>query len=164
MSNMVSKTTENSKGYTQCKFENSKIARRLYHIVGFPTINNFKHILGQKIIRNCPVTIDNVNISKKNYGANIGALKGKTTQNRPTHVNNYLVDVPLELIKPQREIIYCIDIMYVNNMLMLTGIDRSLRYCILVPLTSRVTEELYRAIDVVFRNDNKEIFMITDIN
>ena len=110
------------------------------------------------------MTIDNVNISKKNYGANIGALKGKTTQKRPTHVNNYLVDVPLELIKPQREIIYCIDIMYVNNMLMLTGIDRSLRYCILVPLTSRVTEELYRAIDVVFRNDNKEIFMITDIN
>ena len=54
--------------------------------------------------------------------------------------------------------------MYVKNMTMLNGIDRSLRYCILVPLTSRVEKELYWAIDVVFRHYNKSGFVITNIN
>ena len=54
--------------------------------------------------------------------------------------------------------------MYVKNMLTLTGIDRSPRYCTRVPLTSRVTKELYRAIGVPFRNYNKVGFNITDIN
>ena len=89
--NMVSTATENRKDYTQLQFKNSKRARRLYHIVGCPTVENFKHILRQNIIRNCPVTIGDVNIADKIYGANIGALKCKTNRNMPTPVNNDLV-------------------------------------------------------------------------
>ena len=56
------------------------------------------------------------------------------------------------------------EIMYVKNISMVTVIYRSLRYRILVTLTSRVVEELYQAINVFFRNYNKAGFMITDIN
>ena len=105
-----------------------------------------------------------MNFSEKIYGANIGALKGKTTRNRPTPVKNDLAEVPPELIEQHRELIYYMNVMYVNNMPMLTGIDRILRYRILVPLTSRVAEEIYRAVDVVFRHNNTSGFMITDIN
>ena len=87
-----------------------------------------------------PVKIDDVSIAEKIYGAKIGALKVKTTQNMPTLVKNYLVEVPPEFIEKHRELIYCMDVMYVKNMLMLTGIDRSLRYLILLPLTSSVVE------------------------
>ena len=52
LSNMVSTMPENCKGCTQHQFENSKRARRLYHIIGFPIIENFKHILQQNNIRN----------------------------------------------------------------------------------------------------------------
>ena len=69
--------------------------------------------------------IDDVNFSEKIYGANIGALKGKTTRNRPTPVKNDLAEVPPELIEQHRELIHCMNVMNVNNMLMMTIIDRS---------------------------------------
>ena len=92
LSNMVSTVTENRKGYIQRQFEKrKKIVRRFYHIVRCPTVDIFKHIQQHNIIRNCPVTIYDVNISDKIYDADIRALKGNTTQNRPTPVNNGLL-------------------------------------------------------------------------
>ena len=64
--------------------------------------------------------IGDVNIAKKIYGLDIGALKGKTTRNKPTPVKNYLFEVLPKLIEQSRELIYCIDVMYVYNMTMLT--------------------------------------------
>ena len=90
---MVSTVTENCKGYTQRQFENEKIAKCLYNIVVFPMVESFKHIIRKNTIRNCPVTINDVSISKKIYGADIGALKVKTTLNRTKPLKNDLVEV-----------------------------------------------------------------------
>jgi hypothetical protein len=77
---MISTLSENRKGYTERQFINAKRARKLYHILGCPTVENYKHILRQKIIKNCPVTIEDVNIAEKIFGPDIGAMKGKTTR------------------------------------------------------------------------------------
>jgi hypothetical protein len=39
-SNLISTVAENRKGYTLHQFERAKEARKLYHIVGTPTMNN----------------------------------------------------------------------------------------------------------------------------
>jgi hypothetical protein len=126
VSMMVSTVKENLMGYTKRQIEDAKRARRLYHIVGCPTVENFKHILRQNIIKNCPVTIDDVNIAEKSYGPDIGALKAKTTRMAPPRVKEDLVDIPPELLEKHANLVYCMDIMYVNGMPMLMGIDRSL--------------------------------------
>jgi hypothetical protein len=54
---MVQTIDENKKGYNQRQFEDAKKARKLFHIIGYPTVENFKAILRQNIIRNCPVTV-----------------------------------------------------------------------------------------------------------
>jgi hypothetical protein len=96
-----------------------------------------------------------VNIAKKIFGGNIGALKGKSTKSRPTPVKDDLVEIPPELLNQHQDLTYCMDIMYVNGMPMMTGIDRSIRFRGLVPLTSQVVLELYRALDVILRIYNK---------
>ena len=125
---MVSSVEENKLGYTKRQYEDAKRARRLYHIVGCPTVENFKHILQQNIIKNCPVTIDDVNIAEKIFGPDIGALKGKTVQKTPIRVKEDLIEIPPEIKTKHKDLIFCMDIMYVNGMPMLTGIDRSLRF------------------------------------
>jgi hypothetical protein len=120
--NVVATVRENSMGYTQRQFERAKKARRLYHIVSCPTITNFKHILLQNIIKNCPVTAEDVNIAKKIFGGDIGTLKGKSTRHRPTPVIEDLMDIPPELLERQQNLTYCMDMMYVNGMPMLIGI------------------------------------------
>ena len=148
---LVSSVEENKMGYTKRQFEDAKRARRLYHIVGCPTVENFKHILRQNIIKNCPVTIEDVNIAERIFGPDIGALKGKTVHKSPIRVKEDLVEVPPELKDKHKNLIFCMDIMFVNGMPMLTGIDRSLRFRSLVPLENRTARELYKKLDVILR-------------
>jgi hypothetical protein len=163
--NMVVATVrENTMGFTQRQFEKAKQARQLCHIVGCPTTTNFKHILRQNIIKNCPVTPEDVNIAEKIFGGDIGTLKGKSTRRRPTPVTEDLMEIPPELLDQHQDLTYCMDLMYVNGMPMMTGIDRSIRFRGLVPMTSRVASELYRALDVILRAYNRRGYRIKTIN
>jgi hypothetical protein len=110
------------------------------------------------------VIADDVDIAEKIFGGDIGTLKGKSTRRRPTPVTDDLVEIPSELLDQHRDLTYCMDIMYVNGMPMLTGIDRSIRFRGLVPLASRVASELYRALDVILRAYNKRGYNVQTIN
>jgi hypothetical protein len=79
----VTTVTENKSGYTQRQFERAKEARRLYHIVGTPTVENFKSLLRMNVIKDCPVTTEDVNIAEKIFGKDISSLKGKSTRRKP---------------------------------------------------------------------------------
>ena len=81
------------------------------------------------IIKNCPVTIEDVNIAEKIYGPDIGMLKGKITRQKPVPVVTDLVEVPVEIKEQQADITLCIDIMYVNGFPMFTCIDRTIKFC-----------------------------------
>ena len=76
-SHMISTVESNWRGFTKQQFEDAKKARNLYHQVGAPTVENFKHIIRQKIIKNCPIVLDDINRAEIIFGKDIGALKGK---------------------------------------------------------------------------------------
>ena len=48
--------------------ERAKAARKLYHIVGSPTVEAFKAMLKGNVIKNCPVTAADVDIAENIYG------------------------------------------------------------------------------------------------
>jgi hypothetical protein len=50
-------------------------------------------------IKDCPVTIDDVEVASKIWGKNIAALKGKTTRSKSIPVATDLVRVPTELLR-----------------------------------------------------------------
>ena len=72
-------------------------ARKLYYIMGCPKVQNFKHILRQNIIQNCPVTLDGMDRAKRIFGLDIGTMKGKTTRARPIPVKKEEIEVPAKL-------------------------------------------------------------------
>jgi len=91
--------------------------------VGCPTVENFKAILKQNLIKNCPVTVEDVNIAEKFFGPDIGTLKGKSTRPNPPVVRDDLIEIPKELKQEHKDITLCMDIMFVNGLPMLTCID-----------------------------------------
>ena len=153
--NVIASVEENKTGYTERQFEQAKRARRLYHSVGAPTVENFKHMLRSNIIKDCPVTERDVNIAEKIFGPDIGALKGRTTRRKPSAVKEDQIQVPPELIAEPDDLVYCMDLFYVNNMPMLNGIDKTVKYRKVVPLPSRTAESMYKGIDTVLRDYNK---------
>ena len=65
---LVSTVSENCEGYTAREIEDAKRARDLYHVVGAPGIPNFKAAIRQKIIKNCPVTVEDIDRAEKIFG------------------------------------------------------------------------------------------------
>ena len=162
--NMVCTVAENRKNYTQRQFDDAKKARRLYHIVGCPALESFKQAIRQRIIKNNPVTVADVNIAERIFGPDLGTLKGKSTRSKPPRVKDDWVEIPPELLEQHHDITFCMDIMYVNGLPMFTGIDKSVKHRGLVPLKNREADELYKALDEIFRYYNDAGFLITDVH
>jgi hypothetical protein len=128
-SNLISTVAENRQGYMLRQFEHVKEARRLYNIVGTPTVENFKSLLQMKATQNCPVTVEeDVNISEKIWGPDISSLKGKSMRRKPKPVRQDIIEIPKELIRKHHGIELCMDTMYVNECGMLTAIDQRIKF------------------------------------
>jgi hypothetical protein len=154
-SNLISTVAENRKGYTLRQYERAKEARKLYHIAGTLTTNNFKSLLWMNIIQKCPVTVEDVNISEKIFGPDMSSLKGKSTRRKPKPVRSDLIEIPKEIITKHHDIDLCIDPMYVNECGMLTVIDRTIKFGSLVSMNTKQHVEYYRALDQILHHYNR---------
>jgi hypothetical protein len=158
---LVSTVKENCLGYTECEYQHAKLAQRVYHLVGAPTIENFKHILCVGGIQNCDLTPQDVEIAEKIFGPDVSELKGKSTRRKPKIVKYDVIAVPCEL--KQRLLELAIDIMFICSIPMLTTIDRTIKFRSLVILNSRKAPDLYEGLDDVLRLYNGRGFYISRI-
>ena len=74
---------ENQGIYSHNKFKRAKKTRKLYHVIGAPSIKNFKMTLQNNQIRNCPVTEKDVDLAENIFGFDVAALKGKLARTQP---------------------------------------------------------------------------------
>ena len=80
------------------------------------------------MIKNNPVTIDDVVIAEELFGPDVGLLKGKTVCTRMSETRQDIVQIPKELIKTHKRVDLCIDIMKVCGLGFLTTISKHLMY------------------------------------
>ena len=151
-------------GYTNRQVVRADRARKLYHMLGAPTIANLKAVLRQNLLRNCPVTTEDVNLAEEIFGPDISTLKGRSTRPSPTTVVDDLIEIPEELKDKNQYIDLAIDIILINRIILLTAIDRNIKYKTVVPLENHKKEELYRGIDQVLRIYNNAVFTIRRIH
>jgi hypothetical protein len=116
------------------------------------------------VIQNCPVTVEDVNISEKIFGPDMSSLKGKSTRRKPKPVRNNLIEIPQEIITKHHDINLCMDTMYVNECGMLTAIDRTIKFRSLVPMNTKQHVEYYSALDQILRHYNRAGFVIRTIH
>ena len=143
---------ENRKGFNQREYGRAVEARKLMHIVGAPTTENFKSMLRQNVIANCPITTKDVDNAEKIFGKDISTLKGKSTRPKPTTVVDDYVDIPAEIMENNGNIELCMDIMFINELPFLTTIDRQVKFRSLVPMDSRTSVESFKRIDMILRH------------
>ena len=162
-SHLVTTLSENWKGYTDRQYDRAKTARKLYHIVGTPTVENFKALLRMNAIHNCPVMVEDVKIAERIFEPDMSSLKGKSTRRKPKPVRKDLVEIPNKITEKHHDIELCMDTMFVNECGMLTAIDRSIRFRSVVPIDTKTQSDYYKALDVIFRQYNKGGFVIKTI-
>ena len=117
---------ENRLAFPPRQFKNAKRARRLHHIMGRPTPENLKALIKMNSIKDCPVQMEDVDTAVKIFGPDIGSLKGKSVRRQPPPVRDNVTQIPTELTQEHKNLVLCIDIMFVNSHPLLTAIDRSI--------------------------------------
>jgi hypothetical protein len=125
---LVQTVEDNMAFYTSRQIERAKRARDLLHTLGCPSIADLKKIIKMNSIKDCPVTLDDINLAENIYGPDVASLKGKSTRPRPTPVVSDIIEVPDELIAAQHEIDLCIDTFFVNSLAFLATISRRIKY------------------------------------
>ncbi len=111
----VNTVSENMEGFTKRQIKEARVARMLYGNLCYPSTFDFKWIIRSHQIKNCPVTVDNVEVASQIWGEDIAALKGKTTRSKPAPVARDYIKVPLELLNLHKEVYMTIDIFFVNK-------------------------------------------------
>ena len=74
------------------------------------------------------MTIDDLNLVENIFGPGIGALKEKRTRGRPKCIKYDVLEMPTEIIEQHKDFTHCMDIMFVNDLPILTRIARTVRY------------------------------------
>ena len=80
---MVNTVEENSQGFSRRQIEQAKKARKLYHVMCIPSMHDFKELVKNNMIYNCPITIEDINNAEEIYGTSVASLKGKVTRQKP---------------------------------------------------------------------------------
>ena len=74
-------TVEDNKSYfSSNESEAANSARKVQQIIGWDSTDNFKSIIKKQLIKNCNVTIDDINRAKLIYGPENLLLKGEITR------------------------------------------------------------------------------------
>ena len=85
---------ENKKGFSERHYKRALAARNIYHMVGAPTLINLEMMIRKSIIRNFPVTVEDIEIAKKIFGPGVSTLKATTTRKTPKMVVDDFIEIP----------------------------------------------------------------------
>ena len=105
-----------------------------------------------------------MNLADNIFGPDIGSLKGNSTRRKPKPIKYDIVKIPTKLIEQHKDLTHWMDIIFMNEIPITTGINRTIRYEYLVCLNISSSYELYEVIDKIFRDHNKSGFLINDIH
>jgi hypothetical protein len=111
----VNTVSENKTGFTKRQIKCAELARNLYKTLSYPSMKDCKWVIRSNQIKDCPMTIQDIDVATKMWGKNIAALKGKTTQSKTHPVTRDNVKVPKELVKLHKEVFLTTDIFFVNK-------------------------------------------------
>ena len=151
---------DNEMLYSQRQLDKAKKARNLLHTLGCPTIRDLKNIITMNGIRDCDVTLEDIDTAEQIFGKDVASLKGKTVRQKVAPVVHNVVSIPPELMKIHHNIELCIDTLFVNGLPFLTTISKNIKYRTATFLETRTKDGYYKAIDEVFKLYNDAGFTI----
>ena len=115
-------------------------------------------------IKDCPVTVEDVDVALKIWGKNIAALKGKTTRSKPNTVARDSVKIPMDLLKLHKEVFLTLDIFFVNKIPLLLTLSRKICFTAVNHLANRTVPQIFAAFKEIYQYYLHHGFLITTVH
>ncbi len=148
----VNTVSGNKEGYTKRQIKGAESARILYAKLGYPSTKDYKWIIQSNQIKDCPVTVQDVDAANHIWGKNIAALKGKTTRGKPLPVAQDFVKVPKEFMQLNKMVYLTIDIFFVNKIPFFLALSRKICFTAVNHLANWTIPEIFKAFKEIYDN------------
>ena len=157
-------TVEGNKSkYSDRQYRRAVRATEVYAKVGCPSINDYKSLIKNGLINNCPVTLEDIKIAEDIFGKDISALKGKTVRKSPTRVEFDYVEVPRDILMKHRDVILTGDIFFVQGYPFMVTLSRNIKFNTIENLNDMEGATLLASLDRVFNLYSRRGFQVVDL-
>ena len=119
---------ENKTFYTSRQQARAKKARALLYFTECSSLNDFRHMVQFNVIKNNSVTMKDIEIAESIFGKDVELLKGKTIKQKAASVVEDYIKILKALMKSQRKVDLCADIMKINEMYFLVTVSKNMKY------------------------------------
>ena len=92
------------------QIQGAEATRALYDTFICPPPKDYKWVICSNQIKNCPVTVKDVDVSQKLWEKDSSVLKGKITRRKQNLVARDKVKIPVNLMKLHKEVFLICDI------------------------------------------------------
>jgi hypothetical protein len=114
-------------------------------------MKDFKWVIQIKQIKDCPVTVQDIDVARKIWGKNIAALKGRTTRSKSIPVARDYVKVPMELMKLHKEVFLTTDIFFVNKIPFFLALSRRICFTAVNHLVDCTVPQIFKAFKEMYQ-------------
>ena len=108
-------------------------------------------LLKRNGIENCPITPADVEAAEHIFRLDIESLKGKTTRQNPPIIDSPATTIPAGILKHYQMVTLCVDIMYVNRVVMLVSISRNIKFVTIEAIPNNKSTMLMKGIKAVLQ-------------
>jgi hypothetical protein len=138
----------NYEGFTKRDIQAAKEARLLQGKLGQISNTELRQLLKEKdkvrhaLLRNCPVTTDDLDCAKIIFGPSVDRLKGTSVRTKPIRAEPNYVTIPKEIIDLNPYVTLVADVMFVCGLPFLISMSRRTCFLTLQYLPSRSAGEI----------------------
>ena len=132
--------------FTKRQIAHANQACNLQAGLAYPSVPDLKWIVEANLLKDSPVTAEDVDVALKIWGPSVALLTGKTVRRKAPFVIQDIVKVPTELRQYHKKVTLSIDIFFVNGIPYFATL--SLRICFLsvTHLTNRKIPTIFSAL------------------
>jgi hypothetical protein len=147
----VNTVSENKEGFTKRQIKGAELARTLYKTLSYPSMNEFKWVIRSNQIKDCPMTIQDIDVALKIWVKKISALKGKTTWSKTNPVARDYVKVPKELLKIHAEAFITTNIFFMKKIPFLLTLSHTICFMAVNHLADRTVPQIFKDLKEMYQ-------------
>jgi hypothetical protein len=123
---LVNTVADNQYKYSTTSYSRALMARKLQHIIGRPSTQDFVKILYSNSLPNSPVTYRDVTLVENIFGPDFRSLEGKTVRWTPNRLILNKVEIPSNIYEEYRDVIVACNDTHLSGLTLLVTISRHL--------------------------------------
>jgi hypothetical protein len=158
---LINTVSENKEGFTKRQIKAAEAARTLYATLSYPSWRDFRWIIRSNQIKDCPVSVQDVDAAFEIWGKNVAALKGKTTRRKPIPVAEDFVRIPKEILNMHKDVALTADVFFVNKIPFFITLSRKICFTAVNHLPNRTVPEIFKAFKEIYQYYLHHGFRIT---